>query len=191
MYQAMQNILHGSGAICGATLGGVISVAVGWRMCFLAPVPIAMAGLTLAAMVIKPEKTQAADEGAEEEQGKRGTSIFRSIIQQLDLLGAALLFTGLVIQLAALNLGSERSWTDPVVIAPLIISIVILGGFLAQEYRCKVLPILPLNMLVGRERIALLISNICLGVTAYGVSLSVHNTVTEYSSRLRKRGPEG
>ncbi|KAM0433399.1 hypothetical protein ACHAPT_004277 [Fusarium lateritium] len=161
MYQAVQNILHGTGAICGATLGGVISDAVGWRICFLGQVPVSMAGLALAIVVVKPGPSSTG----------YSTSVWTTAWQRLDLLGAALLFGGLVLQLAALTLGSENSWSDPVVSILLATSVIMLALFIIQEFQCKATPILPLGMLTGWERGALLVSNISVGVMAYGVSL--------------------
>ncbi|KAF4337734.1 multidrug efflux transporter (Eurofung) [Fusarium beomiforme] len=142
IYQAFQNILHGTGAICGTTLGGFISDTIGWRICFLSQVPVAMAGLCLASTVVRKRDSQRSD----------GANLWIQAKSQLDLLGATLLFAGLVLLLAALTLGVERSWDDPLVVA------LFLG-----------LPILPLVMLKGCERVALLISNISLGITAYGI----------------------
>ncbi|KAF5710532.1 multidrug efflux transporter (Eurofung) [Fusarium mundagurra] len=107
IYQAFQNILHGSGAICGTTVGGVISDTIGWRVCFLGQVPVALAGLCLAATVVKTEDQQRAD----------GANLWSQAKSQLDLLGAALLFAGLVLLLAALTLGVDRSWDDWLVVA--------------------------------------------------------------------------
>ncbi|KAF4988778.1 hypothetical protein FGRMN_9572 [Fusarium graminum] len=159
IYQAFQNIIHGFGAICGTSLGGLISDAIGWRACFLAQVPVAVAGLFLAATVVTEGERQTVD----------NPSLWGTVRKQLDLLGASLLFGGLVMLLASLTLSVDRSWSDPLVITLFIISGLILIAFFAQEYRCKALPILPLQMLMGRERVALLVSNISLGFTAYGV----------------------
>lgn len=160
MYQALQNVLHGTGAICGATLGGVISDAVGRRVCFYSQVPISLAGMVLAAIVVKPSLVPE----------QRGTSIWATAWRRLDLVGATLLFVGLVIQLAALSLGSEQSWSDPEVGILLAISLLTLVLFVFQESRCKATPVLPLGMLTGRERCSLLISNISVGMSVYGVS---------------------
>ncbi|KAF5700613.1 multidrug efflux transporter (Eurofung) [Fusarium globosum] len=159
IYQAFQNILHGSGAICGTTLGGVLSDTIGWRICFLGQVPVALAGLCLAAKVVKTEDRQRADVAI----------LWNQTISQLDLLGAALLFAGLVLLLAALTLGVERSWDDWLVIMLFSVGVVLLMAFIVQEYRYKGLPILPLDMMNGYERVGLLVSNISLGITAYGI----------------------
>lgn len=122
---------------------------------------MALAGLSLAATVLKTEDQQRAD----------GANLWTQTKSQLDLLEAALLFAGLVLLLAALTLGVDRSWDDWLVVALFVVSVVLLVVFIVQEYRCKGLPILPLDMMNGYERVGLLISNISLGITAYGVSM--------------------
>lgn len=82
------------GAISGASLGGIISDAVGWQLCFLAQVPVALAVWAVAGMSIKPQElvvqtvTTLQTSNAVGEKSKR---------QQGDLAGAALLFGGLVL----------------------------------------------------------------------------------------------
>lgn len=122
---------------------------------------MALAGLCLAAKVVKTEDRQRADVAI----------LWNQTTSQLDLLGAALLFSGLVLLLAALTLGIERSWDDWLVIMLFAVGVVLLMAFIVQEYRFKGLPILPLDMMSGYERVGLLISNISLGITAYGVSV--------------------
>jgi MFS family permease len=159
MYQALQNVLHGAGAVAGATLGGFLSDRMGWRMCFLAQTHVSMMSFVLAYFFVKDTN-----------HGNSSDPKQRSISQQLDLAGASLLFIGLVLQLTAMSLGSEMSWSYPAVVITLIASIITLVMFVLQERRCKTTPILPLKLLLGRERIALLISNIALSITSYGVS---------------------
>lgn len=159
MYQALQNILHGAGAITGATLGGLVSDAMGWRICFLAQAPVSLASLVLAYIYVKNmcHATSHID-----------TRL--SLWRRLDLTGASLLFVGLVLQLVAMSLGSEMSWSHPVVVVTFVASILTIVLFVFQERSCKATPILPLRMIMGRERVALLASNVALGTMAYGVS---------------------
>lgn len=80
MYQAFQNILHGTGAIAGATLGGFLSDVVGWRMCFLAQLHASMVSLVLAYYFVK-----------DMEHAATRLLIQQSLWQRLDLAGASLL----------------------------------------------------------------------------------------------------
>ncbi|RSL90558.1 hypothetical protein CDV31_015655 [Fusarium ambrosium] len=159
MYQALQNVLHGLGAICGATLGGTISDSVGWRTCFFAQAPFSLVAFILAYNIIPGKHT------APENTATRHCSSWR----QIDVAGASLLFFGLMFQLTAMSLGSDLSWAHPSVIVMLTASSLLMVAFVAHERGEQATPILPLGMLVGRERVALLICNVSLGVVAYGL----------------------
>ena len=206
MYQAVQNILHGTGAILGASLGGTIASVVGWRFAFMLQVPICLAVLVIARTVvpakivplynhkeaIKPaaatvdaaadadilpgvlanaladpmlEEVLAGDDIANVAAAKQK----RSAWEQVDFLGAFLLIVGLSMLLAALSAGSnEQSWTNPLVLGCIATSIVVLGAFVVVEGHTTAVPLLPLSMLHGAERAALLVANVCLGVAGYG-----------------------
>lgn len=143
MYQAAQNGLLGFGAICGASLGGVIADSVGWRWCFLCQVPVSMAGLMVGYFVIEnPPQNGHLDETEESEQ--------TSLWTRIDLAGATLLVLGLSAQLTALSLGGNQySWPDFRVITSFVVSVVILVAFVWVELRTKTLPVLPMSMLHG------------------------------------------
>jgi MFS family permease len=165
MYQAVQNILHGFGAICGASLGGLICDAIGWRFCFLLQVPVSIVALIIAKIAVpkNPKKHDAAHEHAEPTR--------RSTWEQVDLSGAFLLIVGLSLQLAAMSMGGNGlSWSSPVLLGCLISSILLLAGFFVVESRTKAIPLMPLTLLKSVDRGALLLINVCLGMTGYGVS---------------------
>ncbi|KAH7041591.1 major facilitator superfamily domain-containing protein [Microdochium trichocladiopsis] len=158
MYQAIQNILHGFGAICGASVGGIMADAVGWRFCFLSQVGFVAVTWVVAFVFVQGNGISSPT------AGKLGAAW-----RQIDVTGAALLFVGLVLQLAGISLGSnELSWSHPIVISVLATSCLMLAAFVVAEARCKTVPILPLGLLAGREKVALLVSNVSLGMTAYG-----------------------
>lgn len=132
----------------------------GWRTCFLAQVPIAVTAFVLARIFVRSEESDSTDY----------TAPSLPIMERLDVLGTTLLFAGLMLQLTGMSLGSEIFWVHPLVVATLLASVVLLCLFIIHERNSKATPILPLRLLVGKERVALLLSNVCLGVTAYGVS---------------------
>ena len=141
MYQAVQNGLHGFGAICGASLGGIIADSIGWRWCFLCQVPISVAGLIIGFLVVKnpsAEETGIHTEGLDAE--------VRSVWKQIDLSGAVLLVVGLSAQLAALSLGGNQyPWGDVRVLACFGASLVILVVFIWVELGTKALPVMPMH----------------------------------------------
>src|SRR5690554_3833149 len=96
MYQALQNVLVGFGAVLGASVGGVIAETVGWRWCFLLQVPVSMLALVVGYIVLEnpPCVVPVLDP----------KHPFLSAMQRLDLSGALVLVFGLVAQLLGLSL---------------------------------------------------------------------------------------
>jgi MFS family permease len=163
MYQAVQNGLNGFGAICGASMGGLIADTIGWRWCFLCQVPISTAGLIVGYFVIKNPPPELRGVDGEEKP---------SFWKQIDLSGAILLVLGLSVQLAALSLGGNQyPWSDVRVIVCLITSVAILVGFVVVELRTRALPVMPMYMLKGRATISNMISNVLVGMSSYAVCL--------------------
>jgi len=177
MYQAAQNGLLGFGAICGASLGGVIADSVGWRWCFLCQVPVSMAGLLVGYFVIKnpsPSESAAGSEASE-----------MSLWRRIDFLGATLLVLGLSSQLTALSLGGNQyPWSDIRVIISFVVSVVILIVFVGVELRTKALPVLPMSMLRGRVVTSNMISNVLCGMSAFAVSPSEEQSLFDTDSEI-------
>ncbi|KAL4979756.1 major facilitator superfamily domain-containing protein [Aspergillus desertorum] len=155
MYQAAQNVLHGFGSICGASLGGSIANTIGWRWCFLFQVPISVFALVIGRIVIPTPLKPMAGAGL-------------SVWKQVDLAGALLLILGLSVQLVGLSLGgNELPWSNGWVVGSLFGSVVLLGGFLVTEAKTSAIPVVPLRMLKGFLPVSTQIANICVGMAAY------------------------
>ncbi|PMD57777.1 MFS general substrate transporter [Hyaloscypha bicolor E] len=167
MYQASQNGLLGFGAICGASLGGVIADSVGWRWCFLCQVPVSMAGLIVGHFVIKnPAPSMTAV--------RTGESGQMSLWRRIDFSGAILLVLGLSSQLTALSLGGNQyPWSDTRVIVSFAISVVILIVFVWVELKTEALPVLPMSMLRGRVVISNTVSNVLCGMSAFAFLFTI------------------
>lgn len=164
MYQAMQNILVGLGAVLGASLGGMIAESIGWRWCFLLQVPVSIVALVVGYFVLEnPEclMPQLSSSGR-----------LRSAIQRLDLSGASFLVLGLLAQLLGLSLGgNEYPWGSSPVILSLVGSGVLLTIFVEIEAKTKAIPMIPLRMLKGWQPIVVQLTNIFSGMASYAVSL--------------------
>ncbi|KAL3487309.1 major facilitator superfamily domain-containing protein [Aspergillus germanicus] len=159
MYQAAQNVLHGFGSICGASLGGSIANTIGWRWCFLLQVPVSIFALFVGRVVI-PKRQKPDVDGTTEAK----TSVWK----QVDLTGALLLILGLSVQLVGLSLGgNELPWSNGWVIASLVGSVILLGLFFLVEARTSAIPVIPLRMLQGVLPVSTQIANICVGMAAY------------------------
>lgn len=174
MYQAAQNVLHGFGSICGASVGGVIAETIGWRWCFLLQIPLSIFALIVGKLVIRlPEQSN---------EYTMSTPGWRGIWQQVDILGTVLLVLGLSVQLVGLSLGgNELPWSNPWIILALIGNVILLALFLWQEAKTSAAPIIPLRLLQGTVPICIQIANLCVGMGAYAVS---RPTIRDYSSRL-------
>ncbi|KAH8908484.1 MFS general substrate transporter [Coniochaeta sp. PMI_546] len=157
MYQAFQNGMFGFGAICGASFGGSIADSIGWRWCFLSQVPISVQALVVGALVIKnPQGIIASGQG------------FRAVWTKVDFTGATILVVAISIQLVGLSLGgNELPWGSPWVICSIVGSSVLFAAFLFVEGTTKAIPVIPLRMLRGRLPVAIQISNVCAGFSAY------------------------
>ncbi|KAJ5424973.1 hypothetical protein N7465_000043 [Penicillium sp. CMV-2018d] len=159
MYQAIQNVSYGFGAICGASFGGAIVDSIGWRWCFLLQVPVSLFALVMGYIVLKfpARNTDSSPDGQ-----KRG------IWHQIDVLGACLLILALSAQLVGLSLGGNiLPWTHLWVILPLVSSVVLLVAFVAVEAKTTAAPLIPLKMLRGQLAVSTQIANVCVGMAAY------------------------
>ncbi|PYI09698.1 hypothetical protein BO78DRAFT_415622 [Aspergillus sclerotiicarbonarius CBS 121057] len=159
MYQAVQNVLHGFGSICGASFGGTIVDSVGWRWCFLMQVPVGFLALLTGHLVLHlPTQNKYASEG-------RG---LRTIWRHVDLSGACALIVGLSTQLVGLSLGgNELPWSNVWVIMSFVASLVSLALFVLIESKTSAIPLIPPRMLKGVLPIATQIANVCVGMAAY------------------------
>jgi len=170
MYQAIQNVSYGFGAICGASFGGSIVDSIGWRWCFLLQVPVSLFALGMGYVVLKfPARDTQSPDGRPQ-----------GIWHQIDLLGAFLLILALSAQLVGLSLGGNiLPWTDFWVITPLIGSVILLAAFVAVEATTTAVPLIPLKMLRGTLPVSTQIANVGVGMAAYAVSTPVSALSTQ------------
>lgn len=163
MYQAMQNGVFGFGAIAGASLGGTIADQVGWRWWLLAQVPLSIVALIIGYKVVQ---NQSRDLNAATGLG--------AVWRLVDVSGAVLLVVAVSTQLVGLSLGgNELPWGSPWVISALVGSLVLFAIFFKVEAKTSAIPIIPLRLLHGRLPVATQVTNVCAGVAAYAVSLTL------------------
>lgn len=166
MYQACQNVLHGFGSICGASLGGLIADNIGWRWCFLCQVPVSLFAMGVGHFVIKKTDRKTASDEEDTNLVKHSSKW-----DQIDLTGALLLVLGLSAQLAAMSMGGNNyPWGDVRVLVALLVSIFLLVVFVLVELRTKAIAVMPMSMLKGTLAVSNQISNVCVGMAAYSVS---------------------
>jgi MFS family permease len=173
MYQAIQNVSYGFGAICGASFGGAIVDSIGWRWCFLLQVPVSLFALIMGYIVLKFPSRHTEFSSGRQAQG---------IWHQIDVLGACLLILALSAQLVGLSLGGNiLPWTHIWVILPLVSSVVLLAAFVAVEAKTTAAPLIPLKMLRGQLAVSTQIANVCVGMAAYAVSSPFHQSYVHHN----------
>ncbi len=114
------------GAAAGLLLGGVITEYLGWRWDFFVNVPV---GIVLVYFVSKYIPDTKSD----------------SVAKELDLPGAALATSGLMLLVFGLTKAPEYGWTDAKSIGMIGGSIVLLALFIFNEMRSKH-PLMPLHI---------------------------------------------
>ncbi|KAK4244064.1 major facilitator superfamily-domain-containing protein [Corynascus novoguineensis] len=166
MYQAMQNILVGLGAVLGASLGGMIAESIGWRWCFLLQVPVSVVALIVGYIVLEnPAPIVPVSDPKHP---------VLCALRRLDFFGAFVLVLALVAQLMGLSLGgNELPWTSPVVVGSLVGSVMLLLLFMETEATTKAIPIIPMRMLQGWQPTAVQLSNVFSGMAAYAYMFMV------------------
>lgn len=114
------------GAAFGVLLGGILTEYLDWRAIFFVNVPVGIAVIT-AALVLLDRHEADLDHN------------------DLDLPGAVLATTGLILLVYGLVKAPTEGWTDPRIVAYLAISVICLIGFIWNESRAKN-PLMPLSI---------------------------------------------
>jgi EmrB/QacA subfamily drug resistance transporter len=121
-----------SGGAVGLILGGILTSGLSWRWCLYINVPIAFA-VVVAARRFVPRTPPA--------RGGR-----------LDLVGAALVATGLTALVYALGDAERQGWGSPLILGLLAAAVVLLAAFVVRQTRAPD-PLLPLRLLADRTRV--------------------------------------
>jgi EmrB/QacA subfamily drug resistance transporter len=123
--------------VIGVVVGGPLVEAVGWRVIFLVQAPLCAAGM-LVGLRWLPES----------ERGARS---------RFDVAGAVLLALAVTTLLVAVNRGPAWGWTDPRVLAGLVVSPVLLVAFFVVEQHADE-PMLPVSWLRRRNVVTPVVS---------------------------------
>ncbi|CAR23770.1 MDR family MFS transporter [Lachancea thermotolerans CBS 6340] len=166
IYQAFQNVLLGTGAVVGASCGGLIATTMGWRWCFLLQVPISVGGTLVAFFFVHDQRPDI----------NGGVSAVRTTgwekLEKIDFSGALLLVLGLACQLFFLTLNStskssESYWYSPQSIVLTLSTGVSLILFAYVEHTTKANPIIPHDLLRQAHGATVLIISVLVGFVAY------------------------
>ncbi len=119
------------GASVGLLLGGVLTQIISWRWCLYVNLAIAVPTAILAFRLLINEP--------------------HPVRPRLDLPGTALASGGLFALVYGFSNAETHSWTNPVTIVALAVSVLLLSGFVALERRAPH-PLLPLHIVRDRAR---------------------------------------
>lgn len=151
LYQAANNVWFGVGSALGASLGGVIAQAIGWRYVFLLQVPISLTAVLGGFFLIKDPEVMPLPRGA-----------------SVDVLGATSLVLAVSSLLLALSMGgNEIDWSSSSSIGLVSSALAFFALFFWIESRAEA-PILPSRMLIGsRLAFSNIMTNFFSGMSIY------------------------
>jgi EmrB/QacA subfamily drug resistance transporter len=138
------------GAAVGLLLGGILTELLNWRWCLLVNTPVAILVAFFTYRIVTESKTRATG--------------------NYDIAGALLGTLGLVSLVYGFTKAGETSWGNPTTIAFLAAAVVLLGLFVAVELRTKN-PLLPMRILLDRNRGGSYMTSVLLGAAIFGSSL--------------------
>ncbi len=142
--------IAGAGGAFGLLLGGALTEVLDWRWCLyvsiLFAVPAALAGLRLLHHTPAPERPR------------------------LDIPGTVVVSSGLFALVFGMSRAQTDGWGDPVTLAFLAASAILLAGFVALERRVAH-PLLPLRVVTDRNRGGSFLAIATAGAGIFGVFL--------------------
>ncbi|KAF9894695.1 hypothetical protein FE257_006585 [Aspergillus nanangensis] len=151
VYQSYINLCLGIGGCMGLAFGGIICDTVGWRGAFFVQLPFIFVYFLVAAW------TTPANLGMKRARSERMTVL--QLIKSIDILGSFLLVTCVTALIMGLNLGGNvYSWSHPLVISSLVLSLVIAVIFVRYE-RTVERAVMPITLLSKDPRASLIFGN--------------------------------
>lgn len=136
VWQGLANICFGLGSSLGGVFGGWMNDAFSWRWAFALQIPLTVLAVLLVFLTVKIPVSQ--NETTDDK------------FKRIDILGATSLLISIILLLFALNSGGNSvSWTSPLVLTTLPLSLIILVAFIYIEDRAEE-PIIPVRLLLNR-----------------------------------------
>lgn len=120
----------GIGASLGLVVGGALAEWVSWRAGFYINVPIAIV-LIVAALRYLPG--------------------FRPTPGRFDVVGAITSTLGMGALVYGIVNAAEAGWNDPVTVVSIVVGVIVLAGFVLNEWRASH-PVMPLRLFASRQR---------------------------------------
>lgn len=157
------SLVNAGSPVVGVLLGGPIVDRLGWRVMFLAQIPLYVIAI-IVGIVVLPETP-------------------RRTVHRFDWSGASLLGLATFLVLLAVNRGPAWGWTDPRVVAGFVLAPLALGAFAMVETRVAE-PLLPLQLLRIRNVVAGLGAQTFAQFAYLGAGLFLVNDLLVDSSRF-------
>lgn len=151
---AVFGAVSGMGVAIGLTPGGVLTDELSWRWCLYLNVAIAALAVVGAVAVVRD----------------RAASSTAPPTRTVDLPGAALAVAGLAGLVFGLGNSAVHGWADPSTWLPLAVGALLVVGFLFHEARTAH-PLLPLSVVLDRNRGAALLAIAISGVGSFAIFL--------------------
>ncbi|MEX0848337.1 MAG: MFS transporter [Ilumatobacteraceae bacterium] len=107
------------GAAVGPSFSAIVSQQFGWRWIFVLPLAVSLTSLALSARLLPPGRPASVD-------GDR---------QRLDVIGSVLGTVGVALLAAAITEGPRLGWSDPLIVACIVGSLVLLPLFVRRSLR--------------------------------------------------------
>jgi len=180
LFQAVQNLLYGLGAVSGASFGGYLTSLLGWRWCFAIQIAPALLSMYVTFAFIGKSESRHALEG-------------QSLWKKIDFGGSATLVCSLTSQLLILSLGGNKlAWLDWRLIGLGILMIVSTLTFLKIEVSTSALPIIPVQDYKTKYAVLNIVLSFGVGLAAYSYlftlpllfQINLGDSVTQSGLRL-------
>ena len=140
----------GGGAAIGLVLGGLLTQYASWRWTLLINTPIAVVAAVMALRVVNESRAE----------GDR----------HYDIPGAALITGGLLALVYGFTRAETSGWGAPVTVALLVGGAALIAAFVSVE-RVSAHPLLPLRVVLDRNRGGSFLASLLVGVALFGVFL--------------------
>ncbi|QJU53181.1 MDR family MFS transporter [Herbiconiux sp. KACC 21604] len=149
-YMGFIGAVFGLSSVAGPLLGGLFTDVLSWRLAFWINVPLGIAAIVLAVMLIKLPKFPDAP---------------RPVIDVAGMITLAIAASGLV--LTASWGGTEYDWDSPVIIGMIVVTVLAALAFVLVE-RKSAEPVIPLSLFANRNFTLTTLAGLAIGIAMFG-----------------------
>lgn len=144
--------IAGGGAAIGLVLGGTLTQLASWRWTLLINTPIAIVAVVAAIRVVRRDRAA------------------QRVTRGYDLPGAISATAGLFLLVLGFSAADTHGWTAALTLGPIAVGVALLAAFVAIELRAAH-PLLPLRVVLDRNRGGAYLSSFLVGIALLGTFL--------------------